>query len=182
MKRIGLICLALVLSLGTLGVGYAMWDKTVYVNGTVETGEVNMYFSDPGSSDDPGDLDPLHPDLPVYEEKDVAKTETWIDPNDDQLLHIVITDGYPYYRVAVHVSAWNNGTVPVKLQGIINNNALDCITIDPSDGIGEQVDPGDHRNYTIYVTVLQCAEELSDYYFTVELYFVQWNEYTPPGP
>ena len=37
MKKIGLICLALVLALGVLGVGYAMWDKTLTITGTVST-------------------------------------------------------------------------------------------------------------------------------------------------
>jgi predicted ribosomally synthesized peptide with SipW-like signal peptide len=39
-KKIGLICLALVLALGALGVGYAHWSDTVTINQTITTGEV----------------------------------------------------------------------------------------------------------------------------------------------
>ena len=40
MKRIGLICMALVLALGALGVGYALWWDEVTIEGTVQTGSV----------------------------------------------------------------------------------------------------------------------------------------------
>ena len=42
MKRIGLLCLALVLALGTLGVGYAMWSDEVTIEGTVDTGTLRL--------------------------------------------------------------------------------------------------------------------------------------------
>jgi hypothetical protein len=42
MKKIGLISLALVLALGTLGVGYAHWTDTVFIEGTVCTGSVDL--------------------------------------------------------------------------------------------------------------------------------------------
>lgn len=38
MKKIGLICLALVLGLGALGVAYAPWTDEVYIEQVVETG------------------------------------------------------------------------------------------------------------------------------------------------
>jgi len=40
MKKIGLLCMALVLALGMLGVGYAMWKDEVTIEGTVNTGTV----------------------------------------------------------------------------------------------------------------------------------------------
>jgi hypothetical protein len=48
MKKIGLLCLALVLALGALGVGYAHWTDTINIEGTVCTGSVDInaeYFS-----------------------------------------------------------------------------------------------------------------------------------------
>jgi hypothetical protein len=44
MRKIGLLCLALVLALGALGVGYAMWTDTITIHGTVQTGEVCFEF------------------------------------------------------------------------------------------------------------------------------------------
>jgi hypothetical protein len=48
MKKVGLFCLALVLAIGALGVGYAAWTDTIFINGTVNTGSVDInaeYFS-----------------------------------------------------------------------------------------------------------------------------------------
>jgi len=42
MKKIGLLALALVLALGALGVGYAAWTDTVTIEGTVNTGTVDL--------------------------------------------------------------------------------------------------------------------------------------------
>jgi len=42
MKKIGLLCLALVLALGTLGVGFAAWTDTLYIEGEVNTGTVDI--------------------------------------------------------------------------------------------------------------------------------------------
>ena len=39
MKKVGLISLALVLALGTLGVGYAMWSDEVFIDTDIATGE-----------------------------------------------------------------------------------------------------------------------------------------------
>jgi len=51
MKKIGLLTLALILTLGTLGVGYAKWTTTVTVAGTVNTGFVQVGIRDTGTSD-----------------------------------------------------------------------------------------------------------------------------------
>jgi hypothetical protein len=44
MRKIGLLSLAIVLALGALGVGYAMWTDTITIHGTVETGSVCLEF------------------------------------------------------------------------------------------------------------------------------------------
>jgi hypothetical protein len=42
MRKIGFICLAVVLAMGALGVGYAMWWDEVKIEGTVNTGSVEI--------------------------------------------------------------------------------------------------------------------------------------------
>lgn len=59
MKKIGLICLAVVLALGVLGVGFAHWSQTIEIETTVETGSVNVEIvsqksNDPGPHAVPG--------------------------------------------------------------------------------------------------------------------------------
>ena len=44
MKKIGLLCLALVLALGALGVGYASWTDTITISGTNSTISVDFDF------------------------------------------------------------------------------------------------------------------------------------------
>lgn len=53
MKKLVLICLALVIALGGLGVAYAMWSDTVTINTTVQTGSVNVELVSQ-KSNDPG--------------------------------------------------------------------------------------------------------------------------------
>jgi hypothetical protein len=45
-KKIGLLALALVLALGALGVGYAAWEDSVTITGTVQTGSVDIEIID----------------------------------------------------------------------------------------------------------------------------------------
>jgi hypothetical protein len=42
MKKIGLLALAVVMALGALGVGYAAWTDTIFIDGTVNTGSVDL--------------------------------------------------------------------------------------------------------------------------------------------
>ena len=46
MRKIGLLCLALVLALGALGVGFAAWTDELYIEGTVNTGDVDLTVED----------------------------------------------------------------------------------------------------------------------------------------
>ncbi|GAI88098.1 unnamed protein product, partial [marine sediment metagenome] len=58
MKKLGLLCLTLVLALGTLGVGYAMWSDTLTITGDVNTGEFIVVFDSQYDNDDSQQLDP----------------------------------------------------------------------------------------------------------------------------
>ncbi|MFC1864619.1 hypothetical protein ACFLYG_02185 [Chloroflexota bacterium] len=130
MKKIGLLCLAIVLALGTLGVGYAMWDKTLYVDATVETGEVNALWTEAFSNDDgvvtdsekdddDNGLDPkdvwLANDTPRYD-KDVASCI--VTGADTQEMTVTLNNAYPSYFPTVLFDFVNTGTIPVKIQAI----------------------------------------------------------------
>ena len=171
--KIGLLFLVLALALAAVGVGYAMWDKTLDITGTVSTGEVNMEITSVASDDPPGAL------LDPGKDKDVGTTTAYIDPTDNQRAIVTIENGYPCYEVSVHFTAHNSGTIPVKLQDIIVT-APPGITVEGWDSIGEQVEPCEKRDNTIWLHVEQSAAELATYTFTVEFYYVQWNEYVEP--
>lgn len=50
LKRIGLLALAMVIALGSLGVAYAAWTDSVYINATVNTGNLDIDVSDCSST------------------------------------------------------------------------------------------------------------------------------------
>jgi predicted ribosomally synthesized peptide with SipW-like signal peptide len=132
MKRIGLLCLALVLALGALGVGYAAWTDVITINGSVSTGSVCLCITETGQdkpfTSDPcgsGILDanalysscvdgnPVFTDLEPAELKDVACTDvTWVSCDT---LEVTVNNAYPYYAAGVDFNVCNCGTVPVKL-------------------------------------------------------------------
>jgi len=58
MKKLMLISLAMVIALGGLGVGYAMWSDMLYVKGNVSTGFVDVDFASQIDNDAGTKLDP----------------------------------------------------------------------------------------------------------------------------
>jgi hypothetical protein len=131
MKKIGLLCLALVLALGALGVGYAMWSDTVTLNASVTTDDVDLCISEFGGSppftnDPSGGVSLDHSALgstcgpPIVfgagqpsEYKDVASTD--VSFVDCHTLAVTVNNAYPYYAAAVDFEVCNTGSVPVKL-------------------------------------------------------------------
>ena len=166
MKKIGLICLALVLALGVLGVGYGLWDKTVYIEGTVNTGEVNAIMS-------VGDCSDTEPP-----EKDVSSIECYLDPNDNQVLIVTITNAYPSIDYYCNFDITNTGTVPVIVNGYTVTSTLPVgATLEVPDFVGTQIEPDLSVYGQLHVHLANDAEELTTYTFEVGIWLVQWNEY-----
>jgi len=131
MKKIGLICLTLVLAMGGLGIGYAAWTDTVTIDGPVTTGEVCYGFKNyfllsdpcvPPTTDwtcDPG----FENRRPVPEDKNVGcTTATWIDQHT---VEIILDNTYPCYLVTVSVHTENCGTIPIKLDECVLTYYID---------------------------------------------------------
>ena len=150
MKKTGLLCLALVLALGALGVGYAHWTDTVYINQIVETGSVKVGVM--GVATDPVE----------YEDKDVAnvtvthdnyKFHKMIEETDlhggslinagmyafYESVTVNITNMYPCFTVLEDFYIGNAGSIPVKL----NVNMV----IDDPDGVYDNLTISWHVDY-----------------------------------
>jgi predicted ribosomally synthesized peptide with SipW-like signal peptide len=114
MKKIGLLALALVLALGALGVGYAMWTDTVTVNGTINTGSIDLAIKDIGVTD-PGP-DPQCGDGVNDEDKDVASVLSEnIEPASCAGYYNSVIETfshvYPWYKGGFIIELTNCGTV-----------------------------------------------------------------------
>ncbi|MDH4367180.1 MAG: hypothetical protein OEV57_03470 [Dehalococcoidia bacterium] len=162
MKKIGLICLALVLALGALGMGYALWWDQITIVGSVETGTVNVEIIDQKSNDPTGagNLDPAgghmplgdgvwggfqfnnEPPIPSSEwywlsttyDKDVASCDCIFGPD---WLRATMFNVYPSYGPDVAFSVQNLGTVPVNIVGI---TLLEVTTPEGTFPVGMPVD------------------------------------------
>lgn len=135
MKKIAFVCMALVLALGMLGVGFAMWSDTVTINGTVNTGSVSVTLSQvsndppPNGYVDPttlftGSLDPSAAGawtapstwVGARANKNVGSTDCALS-TDLKTINITLDNGYPGYNGSILIDVDNTGTIPVKLVG-----------------------------------------------------------------
>jgi hypothetical protein len=145
MKKIGLLCLALVLALGTLGIGYATWSDNVTVEEQIFSGDLCVRFAscstnDEGTGNDNtlGDIgcmnthnvtmcNPADPyDLNEFEECELDKHVgssncTRLDRDGDLYTEVLVVDAYdiyPSYYGIVQYSICNCGTVPWAIDTI----------------------------------------------------------------
>ena len=184
--------LLLVSSLASVGVGYGLWSKTLFIDGTVDTGRVHARWTLATCAEfhpwprggNPGEV----------EGKDVGRTTTLIDPQDPQILHVTIDNGYPSYAVDCQVHFTNDGTIPFFIRGTgivpISLNLTNCVptgnisktlkcdqlTVKFVDNIGVQLDPADEAASSLLVHVEQPADQLATYKFDVLVCMAQWNE------
>ena len=146
--RIGAMLVAVLVALALVGVGYGLWSKTLYIDGTVRTGTVNARFGAVFTDDDnkvdnaAKDVDdtgtcPLPvgattscdpsapgPNPPRYE-KDVGQCFAfWAaeDPDPDQPGNqgatISIFNAYPSYWCTAWFDIINNGSIPILIHGV----------------------------------------------------------------
>lgn len=130
MKKFGILCLALVIALGSLGVGYALWSDSVTISGTVTTNTVSIGFTEFTCQEMHQEL-PWNDDNPFYqgeyEGKDVASCvcdydggSYYTDPATDlsgyKVGTVTVTNGYPCYWCFTTFVITNLGTTPVIMQ------------------------------------------------------------------
>lgn len=123
MKKLGIICIALVLALGSLGMGYAAWTDTLYISGTVTTGSVEWEFDGIPTQGDAG-LDPncfFDLDGGTWEQmdKDVASTTVGYSDTDgddvDDTLTVTLDNAYPYYANHIGYKVHGLGSIPLQI-------------------------------------------------------------------
>jgi len=175
MKKFGLLCLALVLALGTLGVGYAAWTDTIFISGTVTTGEVCLSIQ-PGTYAEVGGCPDKEwtgwvydgysdscPDgyhfgsiAPVPEGKCVAYVtfNPIYDDGNIVELEVTIHDAYPHFVADISFYVCNCGTIPLKIQApTITQSPF--LVIEYGDNIGAQLHKDQCKEISFKVGVVQ---------------------------
>jgi len=177
----------LMIALMAVGVSYALWSKTIYIEGTVNTGKFDAIFTGPYTPWTATYVDPLPPHaiLPVPADKLAGITvtvDTQHTPKEDPETLIVVIDGlYPYITIHINYMIQNSGTVP----WIVNKVTPDVsafpgtVTVTPPGLIGTQVDGGASTAADLEVHITNAAVQSTTYYFTVTIEVVQWNEFVP---
>ena len=175
-KMIG-IAAVLLIALMVVGVTYAMWTETLYINGKVNMGELDAQFTDWfwNCTWDTG--------LPVPIEKQTFEVDIYPDNGDFQYIYVDIYDLYPCIVIHVYLNITNTGTIPWIVQSVTVTNSTGfpgTVTFSPPL-IGTQVEPDEYISANLEVHLNNDAEEDTWYWFFVAIKVVQWNEYVPPS-
>lgn len=210
MKKIGLICLAVVLALAGLGFGYAHWSDQLYVDSTVDAGDLMVGFTEVLVNETHENPNPPPDYLDgEYLGKDVAdvtyefvnwRTSPHSLKEGAQGVIVTITDAYPCYEAHITFVVDNLGTIPVIFEGVTITDPTGELTYDPVlealvdvagdeiinftfiNLIGWQLDYCQNTKAEVDVHIKQEAEECHTYSFRVDIEAIQYNKSTHPWP
>jgi len=148
-----------------LGVGYALWFDVLYIEGTVETGELDADWIITG-----------------YEDTESKDWVSWIEAYvDGKTLYVTINNAYPDVWYYVYFDIYNSGTIPLHVCGF----NYDISNVGPGVGLYYwdadplQVHPGDSASAGIAIYLDNNTVQNSTHTFTFEYVNVQYNEPCP---
>ncbi|MDF9409004.1 MAG: hypothetical protein A4E52_00553 [Pelotomaculum sp. PtaB.Bin013] len=151
-----IICVALAIALNAIGLGYAAWQNGLQFEGVVATGYIDPRFSS----------------CEVLENCSPGRAKAVLEGQGKRLaLHV--HDAYPGYYARFRFQVTNQGTVPVGYTARINNDTPE-VDIKVSDAQGIIGGAGGSQYGDLWLTVGN-VDENSNYNFTVDLAFQQWD-------
>ena len=183
-KGVGLIGAGLLIGLASVGLVDALRRDALIVEGHVDTGEMNIEFTqaftnDDGTVDDPA-KDPDDGDGgadPGYE-KAVAECLAAIEVQGDAV-NLIISNGYPSYTCQFWLEITNVGAFALR-RGAPVIDSPDVLTVsEPEAKSCAVLSPGEQEIETFRVHVEQEAAQNSIYRFTVEKKFSETVQGTP---
>jgi len=210
MKKIGLIALALIMALGAMGVGYAMWSDSIAISGTVNTGNVNINVSEFSGTvvyknimDDLIVYLPFIGALPTPPANNIQVAYAVAAAGDAEDTVVVtfnnlfpIFNGVPSptntlpYKADFTIT--NAGSIPVKLvisavkfEGdTILSNVIKVVDDNGVSLEGVQLEPQGSIDGNISITIPEPPNDGTwqgkKGAFSLTITGVQWNEYTAP--
>lgn len=164
MKKIGIICLALVFALGALGVGFATWSGVLNITGTATTGTFGAELSQPSDCTDSEDG-----------LQDIGECSCEIVGDT---IVITVTNGYPCYTCTCYFDVHSTGTIPIKITGITpgnDNPTVATVTCgdDPNKGDNTVGDCGAEGDVLVGEKIHYCEEAWG-------VVTVHFEQFTPP--
>ncbi|NIS82347.1 MAG: hypothetical protein GTO14_19550 [Anaerolineales bacterium] len=158
----------LVLALAAMGVGYGLWFKILYVEGTVATGFLDAELS--------------IKDVIETERKDVG----WCEPSlmrrnqDKDTLFIQLGNTYPSYDCRVIFDVHNTGSIPIHIYRPywVAQPPASAVTVEfePCYPDDFQLHPSEEAICEVYIHVEQGAAQNGEYRFEAEIEVRQYNE------
>jgi predicted ribosomally synthesized peptide with SipW-like signal peptide len=189
---LGLLAILLIVLLAGIGVAYGLWSETLTIDGTVETGEVDVMFEWVEKSEMVsinGAAPVAEPTSPI-DKSGAANCITEIEDlgTDEETLVVEVTGAYPSWHCIVEFDVKSVGSVPVHVyepEADVDTPAwadLDC-NYKPAHGIDplvgfEQLHDGQfiECKLTIHFTNDDEVDEDATYSFLYTIEAVQWNE------
>jgi hypothetical protein len=112
MNKTKLIALTMVVALMMVGAGYAAWNDTLSINTTVNTGQLDLYFT--------GEEELV---LSDYVTGSVGYEEDESGDNDWDIANVTLSNLYPGATAKVTLKIQNNSTIPVKMNKIMDTRS-----------------------------------------------------------
>ena len=132
MKRIRTVCLMMALVCMVMGVGYAYWNETITVNGTVSTGELRVEFEEYDNLIDVPRPYIIHNGRVRY--YDDSRIAPFSLSNNKQTLVANFVNVFPGMHYSIPFKMVNNGTIPA----VFASAAVTCDIADSTLKPGEK--------------------------------------------
>jgi len=171
--KIGVLILVSILALGAMSVGYALWNESLLISGTVDTSLVDAEWG-------------IHA---CYDNEPPDKNVSWVEAtisNDGNALFVRIINAYPCITYNVDFDIHCIGSMPIRLgpfdvdYGSLPLDSTIIITdLDYLSG-GPQLEFGDQALGTLSVHLDNSAVQSSIYVFSISIYAFQYDQYGPP--
>jgi hypothetical protein len=158
------------------GISYALWDKIITINGTVNTGTLDAIFEGPytwSATYNGGQSVPA-------EKLTGITVDVGTAPDDPETLLVTIDGLYPCITIHINYKIANTGTTPWIVNDVSVSPAAGfpgTVTVTPATLVGTQVDAGISIPADLEVHITNDAAQTSTYTFSVTIHVVQWNEY-----
>jgi hypothetical protein len=162
---IGVMVLLLIVALASLGVAYGNWNKTLYIDGTVETGWVDAEMSIYSVWD--------------VEDKDVGTCEAWLGMTNqaNDTLFVTVENAYPSYECYVTFDVHNTGTIPLLVHSPVDGSPPEVtVQLQNCYAHESQIHYSEMVYCTLYIHPEQAAEQNATYTFGGTVLVHQWNE------